>query len=133
MIITMIHEKSWGFEHWFVNNEKYCGKLLYVRKDEWSSKGKYHYHKIKDETFFVIDGVLLLDFTDEDDRPLHSIELDQYESFNVPPGMKHRFTSMSPEGCKFIEASTTHDEEDSYRCMFNHETQKWVEVVYGKG
>ncbi len=126
-----IHEKTWGFEYWFVNDEKYCGKLLYVRKDEWSSKGKYHYHKVKDETFFVIDGVLLLDFYQDGFR--HSIELLRYESFNVPSGMKHRFTAESPDGCKFIEASTTHDEEDTYRCVFMPETRKWVEVVYGNG
>ena len=126
-----IHEKTWGFEYWFVNDEKYCGKLLYVRKGEWSSKGKYHYHKIKDETFFVIDGVLLLDFYQGDF--CSSIELGRYESFNVPPGMKHRFTAATPDGCKFIEVSTTHSEEDSYRCMYREKDRTWVEVVHGKG
>jgi len=125
-----IHEKTWGFEHWFVNNEKYCGKLLYVRQNEWSSKGKYHYHKEKDETFFVIDGDLLLHYYKDDLH--HSIILKRYESFNVPPEMKHRFTAVSLDGCKFIEASTTHKEEDSYRCALNPKG-KWVEFVYGKG
>ena len=42
--------KGWGFEKWIVNNEKYCGKLLYFIKDR---KCSWHYHKIKDETFYI--------------------------------------------------------------------------------
>lgn len=25
--------KGWGFEKWIVNNEEYCGKLLYFAKE----------------------------------------------------------------------------------------------------
>ncbi len=42
-------EKTWGSELWFANNDMYCGKLLTVNVDKWSSEGKFHYHKIKDE------------------------------------------------------------------------------------
>ena len=120
--------KSWGYEIWFANSEKYCGKMLFVEHGCWSSKGKYHYHKEKDETFFVIDGELMLDYYDGDEGK--RIFLKQYESFTVPPGMKHRFTSESKTGCKFIEASTIHKEEDSIRCALNQEG-KWVEFIYG--
>jgi mannose-6-phosphate isomerase len=119
------HEKTWGWEHWFANNSEYCGKLLYVREGEWSSKGKYHYHKIKDETFFVIEGGLRLDYYDGD--VYHSLELPRYASFRVPPLMKHRFTALTPEGCHFIEASTTHREEDSYRCELDKDGN-WIDV-----
>jgi len=54
-------KKSWGYELWFINNSLYCGKMLLINKDSWSSEGRYHYHKIKDETFFVIEGILILD------------------------------------------------------------------------
>ena len=56
--------KSWGTELWFANNKKYCGKLLTVIPDIWSSNGKFHYHKIKDETFFIIEGMLWLEIAD---------------------------------------------------------------------
>ncbi len=118
-------EKSWGWEHWFVNNKLYCGKLLFVRKGDWSSNGKYHYHKVKDETFFVIEGALILDYYENDE--FKSIALRRYEKFHVPPGMKHRFTSFTDEGCKFIEASTTHREDDSYRCEWDEEEKEWIE------
>jgi len=118
--------KTWGYELWFANNDKYCGKLLFVREGEWSSNGRYHYHKIKDETFFVIDGSLRLDYYDKNGSHC-SRRLDVEDYFRVPPMMKHRFTAISFGGCKFIEASTTHREEDSYRCEMNEEG-KWVEV-----
>ncbi len=53
--------KGWGFEKWIVNNDKYCGKLLYIIKDR---KCSWHYHKIKDETFYVQRGKIILYFSD---------------------------------------------------------------------
>jgi mannose-6-phosphate isomerase-like protein (cupin superfamily) len=117
-------EKTWGYEIWFENNEKYCGKELFVRSGEWSSKGKYHYHLIKDETFYIISGILVLDYEDKHDE-LQSILLYQRDTFRVPPGMKHRFSSQTLGGCKFIEVSTKHMDEDSYRCFRNDEGE-WV-------
>jgi len=124
------YEKTWGYEKWFANNEHYCGKLLFVEYGSWSSKGKYHYHNIKDETFFIIDGELTLDYYEGDEGKRTTLK--QYEYFRVPPGMKHRFTAATKEGCKFIEASTTHREEDSIRCALNTEGN-WVEFIYGEG
>ena len=118
-------EKSWGWERWFANDEKYCGKLLFVRKGEWSSKGKYHYHKIKDETFLVIESGLQLDYVE--DGVFKTISLGRFDSFHVPPGMKHRFTATTDEGCYFVEASTTHRDDDSYRCKWDSENKGWVE------
>ncbi len=118
-------EKSWGWELWFANNEKYCGKQLFVRQGEWSSNGKYHFHKIKDETFFVIEGGLILDYVEDDE--FKTIILGMNESFHIPSGMKHRFTAATNEGCKFIEASTTHREDDSYRVLWHEPTKRWVE------
>lgn len=121
----MKHEKSWGWEHWFANNAKYCGKLLFVRKGEWSSGGRYHFHKIKDETFFVIEGGLILDYVE--DGEFKEKMMESYESFRIPAGMKHRFTAFTNEGCKFIEASTTHSDDDSYRVLWDEENDGWVE------
>jgi len=117
-------EKTWGWEHWFANTEKYCGKLLFVEYNKWSSEGRYHYHKLKDETFFVIEGTLQAEYYE--DNVHHTITLSVNNSFRVPVGMKHKFTSLSPEGCKFIEASTTHFDSDSYRCELD-DKGNWVE------
>jgi mannose-6-phosphate isomerase-like protein (cupin superfamily) len=106
--------KTWGYEEWFVNNDLYCGKRLTVFKDQWSSKGKYHYHKIKDETFYIIEGILLLIIVDDKQKGSVPIKLNKGDSYRVEPGVHHKFTSITDE-CKFIEVSTTHSDDDSYR------------------
>jgi mannose-6-phosphate isomerase-like protein (cupin superfamily) len=119
-------DKAWGYEVWFENNEMYCGKMLKVLQDKWSSKGRYHYHKKKMETFIVIEGELLLDIADEKGTTTEYI-LTPYESIRVKPGTKHRFTSNTPQ-TKFIEVSTTHSDDDSYRCIWSHTERKWIDV-----
>jgi mannose-6-phosphate isomerase-like protein (cupin superfamily) len=126
--------KKWGHEIWFANvNEKsvnYCGKELFVKHEIWSSDGAYHYHKVKDETFFIVDGYLQLDWVDSyvDIDHFRSEILGPGESFRVKPLVKHRFTSASIDGCKFIEASTFHSDDDSYRCRWNEEEGRWIDV-----
>ena len=116
--------KTWGYEKWFANNEQYCGKLIAVNLNQFSSDGKFHYHKIKDETFFVIEGNLLLEYVE--DGMFYSITLEPHQSFRVFPGVKHRFSTASKQ-CRFIEASTTHRESDSYRCEWDKEKGEWNE------
>lgn len=122
-------KKAWGWEYWFSNvkdTADYCGKILYVESDKWSSNGKYHYHKIKDETFVVLEGMLQLDYISENDEHLTSYLL-PLQSFRIKPGMKHRFTSASQTGCKFVEVSTFHSDDDSYRCSYDVNTGVWNE------
>jgi len=102
-------KKKWGYEKWFANNEKYCGKELYCTNNIWSSDGRYHYHPIKDETFYIIEGALDLDI----EGTLHVLKMGDF--MRIRPGVKHRFRSHTQE-CVFIECSTTHCEEDSIRC-----------------
>jgi mannose-6-phosphate isomerase-like protein (cupin superfamily) len=107
-------EKPWGNECWFANSPLYCGKLIFVRSGIWSSEGLYHYHKLKDETFLVIEGDLILEYYE--DNIHRSLILGKYNSFHIKPGVKHRFSGHGNLGCRFIEASTEHFESDSYRC-----------------
>lgn len=118
--------KSWGWEHWFSNNERYCGKVIYIRFSRWSSKGKYHYHKLKDKTFFVITGKLRVDYFELVNLTKQAVILSPGDSFRVPPGMKHRFTPASKEHCKFIEAASVHKDDDIYRGDFDSEGA-WIE------
>jgi mannose-6-phosphate isomerase-like protein (cupin superfamily) len=45
--------KGWGYEKWIVNKPEYCGKILFIAQDR---KLSLHYHKLKDETFYIQDG-----------------------------------------------------------------------------
>jgi mannose-6-phosphate isomerase-like protein (cupin superfamily) len=106
-------KKYWGSEIWFENNSKYCGKLLKVYQKQWSSKGLFHYHKVKDETFFVIEGTLRIHIVDKKGE-IVPIVLQTGESYRIKPLVKHRFTAIT-KICKFIEVSTHHEDDDSFR------------------
>ena len=122
---TMV-DKTWGKEKWFVNNHLYCGKLLSVNQGKWSSEGRFHYHKVKDETFFIVSGILHVDLVTLDNE-FFSISLRGGQTYRIKPNVKHRFTALNVEGCRFIETSTTHRDEDSYRCEWDKENRTWIE------
>ncbi len=105
--------KEWGWELEVENNDLYCLKVLTCIDSKWSSGGDMHYHKIKDETFFVIEGALELEVQLEDGiySSFHLLEGNKYR---IHPGVHHRFRSVGIR-CKFVEGSTHHSDEDSYR------------------
>jgi len=106
-------KKSWGKELWIVNTKKYGGKLLKVERGKWSSNGKFHYHKEKDETFFVIKGDLLLDIKDRRDS-FERMILKKGDSIRIKPYTLHRFTTLCIFGAEFVEFSTPYKLKDSY-------------------
>mgnify|MGYP001328181883 CR=1 FL=1 len=56
--------KGWGYEKWIVNTDEYCGKLLFFDEGKRCS---WHYHNLKDETFYLQSGRILLYYGDSDD------------------------------------------------------------------
>jgi quercetin dioxygenase-like cupin family protein len=105
--------KGWGFEKWIVNNEQYCGKLLYFAKGRQCS---WHYHKIKDETFYVQSGVLILFYGYDDNIELaQKRTLKKGQKFHVPAGLRHKMYAL--EDTELFEFSTQHFEDDSYRII----------------
>lgn len=100
-----IVQKIWGHEEWIINTDRYCGKILTLKPGFECS---YHYHKEKDEGFYVLRGLVYL-MLEGEDRILHSGEVQR-----ILPGQRHKFASL--EGVsKMIEFSTHHENSDSYR------------------
>jgi mannose-6-phosphate isomerase-like protein (cupin superfamily) len=95
--------KEWGEEHWIVNRE-YCGKKLVLRR---GFRCSLHYHKVKDEVFYVIAGRVLLEVGSERRVMVPG------DHQHVPPGTVHRFSGL--EDSEIIEFSTHHEDADSYR------------------
>ena len=95
--------KVWGEEHWIVNRE-YCGKKLLLTRGHRCS---LHYHKNKDEVFYVILGRVLLEYGSE----ARVMEVGDHQ--RIAPGVVHRFWGI--EDSAIIEFSTHHEDEDSYR------------------
>ena len=94
----------WGAETWLCNTEEYCGKILHLHRGYRCSM---HYHKIKDEVFYIISGLV---FMEVDGQEYH---MQAGDAIRVKPGIKHRFTGLT--SAKILEISTTHMEDDSYR------------------
>ena len=95
--------KVWGKEIWIVNRN-YCGKKLILNK---GFRCSMHFHKQKDETFYILKGKVLLEIGMQKNIMLPG------DSILIKPGQKHRFTGL--EDSEIIEFSTHHDDSDSYR------------------
>jgi len=109
--MTEIHKKGWGYENWLVNNELYCGKILHFNKGK---KCSLHYHKIKDETFYILKGTINL-YVVEGIDIIKKHVLGEGDTFHITPGMCHSVEAMCDSD--IIEISTQHFESDSYRII----------------
>ncbi|MFH1642687.1 MAG: cupin domain-containing protein [Nanoarchaeota archaeon] len=98
-----IIKKVWGYEELIVNRE-YCGKKLVLKK---GFRCSIHHHKIKDETFYIIKGKVLIELNNKKQILVPG------DSVLIKPGEKHRFTGL--EYSEIIEFSTHHKDSDSYR------------------
>ena len=88
-----IYPKGWGYEKWIVNKDEYCGKLLHIIKGK---KCSWHYHKLKDETFYLQEGKILLKYSDEDNiEESKELILERGDKFHVYRGCL-LYTSPSP-------------------------------------
>ncbi len=96
--------KIWGKEIWMANTDLYCGKKLILNKGKRCS---LHYHKNKDETFYIDSGEVLMEIGD--DKKI----MKQGESVLIKPEVKHRFSGLKDS--MIIEISTHHEDLDSYR------------------
>ena len=109
----VIHPKGWGYEKWIVNKEDYCGKLLHMIKGK---KCSWHYHTLKDETFYLQDGKILLKYSDDDDiKKAKEIVLNRGDKFHIYRGLRHQMFAV--EDTDLFEFSTQHFEHDSNRVI----------------
>ena len=105
--------KGWGYEKWIVNKQEYCGKIL------WFAKGKkcsWHYHKIKDEVFYLQSGKMKVLYSDEDElESAKELILTPGQNFHVYTGLRHQMIAL--EDSELFEFSTEHFDSDSYRIV----------------
>ena len=105
--------KGWGWERWIVNNEEYCGKLLFFEKDKRCS---WHYHVLKDEVFYLQSGLIIVKYSDGDDlKSAEQIVLTPGENFHVYRGLRHQMVAI--EDSELFEFSTQHFDNDSHRII----------------
>lgn len=110
---SKIVPKGWGHEVWIVNKQEYCGKLLFIKEGKQCS---WHYHKVKDETFYLQSGKILLKFSESDDRDSsEEVILSPGDSFYIPIGLRHQMFAL--EDSELFEFSTQHFDNDSNRVI----------------
>lgn len=119
--------KGWGQETWICNSAAYCGKELVVLHGRC---GSAHFHKRKDETFYVLAGRVRVRFgTLPENFPVEDADqcrrfaermdeviLDPGDVFHAPPGLVHQCAAIAGDA-RIIEFSTHHDDADTYRLV----------------
>lgn len=108
-----IVEKGWGYEEILVNKSLYCSKILHMNRGK---KLSWHYHNIKDETFYVENGCVELRYGwDDDIDKSERTTLCHGDTFHVPTGLRHRLIAI--ENSRVFETSTQHFDDDSIRVI----------------
>jgi len=104
-------EKGWGYEEIITNTSLYCAKILHINRNK---KLSWHYHNLKDETFYIENGTVMLYTSETDDILDANVQvLVPGQSFHVPVGLRHRLLAL--ENSRVFEFSTQHFDEDSIR------------------
>lgn len=106
-----IVDKPWGREIWFANNEMYCGKILEIEPQKNSS---LHYHRVKDETLYVMSGTLQFTCLKTDDGIADTQQIEEGNCVRIKPGQPHRLAATN-EKVVLCEVSTHHRDSDSFR------------------
>jgi mannose-6-phosphate isomerase len=93
-------EKPWGYEIVFAHTDRFCGKVLVVRKGEQLS---LQFHREKDEVVYVHEGKIELEVGDPG-RQLETEVVGPGHAFRFTPGTVHRWRAL--EDSVVLEAST---------------------------
>lgn len=100
-------QKKWGREEIIVNNESYCAKFLYI---DQGAQGSLHYHRVKKETFYGLEGQVGLHI-DGKDYMLNAFARPK----TIEPGVPHCIVGLGKGINKILEVSTHHSDEDVVR------------------
>jgi mannose-6-phosphate isomerase-like protein (cupin superfamily) len=105
--------KGWGREIWIANGERYCGKILQISKGK---KCSLHFHKLKDESFYLRAGRLLLKVkASPDSSELEVFILEAGQCLDIPVGLVHQMEAL--EDAELYEFSSQHLDSDSHRLV----------------
>ena len=105
--------KGWGREIIFASTEQYAGKIL-----EFSAAGSamsLHFHRVKDETWYVLRGDFELTILHLQDASEHRRQLLPGDAWRNEPFVPHRLRCLTREGGAILEVSTRDDPADNHR------------------
>jgi mannose-6-phosphate isomerase-like protein (cupin superfamily) len=112
-------QKGWGRELIWATNDKYCGKLMMF--DKKGAKFSMHFHREKDETWYVLNGSFTLHTIDTDTAEMTTQVLAGGDTWRNEPLVPHQLIAME-DNSVIIEVSTPDSVEDNYR-VFKGDSQ----------
>lgn len=104
--------KGWGSENIWATNDKYCGKLMNFHA---GARFSMHFHKEKDETWYVLNGIFMVKYIDTKTAAQHEKLLQPGDVWHNPPCLPHQLVCL--EKGTIIEVSTPDSVEDNYRVL----------------
>jgi uncharacterized RmlC-like cupin family protein len=107
-------DKGWGHEQIIVSNLHYCLKFLVFEKE--GAQCSMHFHKNKDESWFLNEGNFKLRWIDTQNATLLEKELKPGDTWRNSPLMPHQLECLSDFG-SVTEVSTADDPNDNYRII----------------
>ena len=107
-------DKGWGYEIIWASNDKYCGKLMVFERA--GAKVSMHFHREKDETWFVNAGQFKLVWCNTQTAQYHEQILNEGDVWHNPPLQPHQVIALKPNSIIF-EVSTPDSVEDNYRII----------------
>ena len=93
-------EKPWGHEVVYALTERYCGKVLFIKKGEQLS---LQFHRRKDEVIYVHEGRIELEVGEPGRTPDREV-VGPGRAFRFKPGTVHRWRAL--EDTLVLEVST---------------------------
>lgn len=110
--LSGVVQKGWGYEMIWATNDLYCGKIMVFNRE--GARFSMHFHKEKDETWFVNSGKFKVRYIDTKDAMTYEKELNEGDVWRNPPLQPHQLILLSKEG-SITEVSTPDSVEDNYR------------------
>lgn len=107
-------KKGWGYENIWATNDLYCGKMMVFEKS--GSKFSMHFHKDKDESWFVSSGQFKVRWIDTTTASLMEHVLKEGDVWRNPPLQPHQLEALTANAIIF-EVSTADSIEDNYRII----------------
>lgn len=107
-------DKGWGYELIWATNDLYCGKIMVFEK--LGAKFSMHFHKEKDESWFVNSGSFKLRYIDTATATVMERILGAGDTWRNPPLMPHQLEALEV-GSSITEVSTPDSIEDNYRII----------------
>lgn len=102
--------KGWGSEFIWSTTDKYCCKFLNFNT---GNKFSMHFHALKDESWFVMNGKFLVRWVDTISAARSQKELNKGDVWHNAPLVPHQLICL--EAGTIIEVSTPDSVEDNYR------------------